>query len=157
MKIENKLFRAWGKYTKKMYNVAGMNWSDDNIISEICIDTGNERVYRDATNYIIMQYSGIEDCNDVMAYEGDIIQYFAKSEKNNVNYDSSYISNPGLITFGKLREGYDNYHICFMTEDCPLNDEYCNFVIIGNKYENPELLNIDIPYEKRKLLGEVLK
>ena len=54
IKIENKLFRTWGKYTKKMYNVTGMHWSNDNIISEICIDTGNERVYRDATNYIIM-------------------------------------------------------------------------------------------------------
>jgi hypothetical protein len=64
-----------------------------------------------------MQYTGLKDWNDKEIYEGDIVEY------RNRNYDI-------YIIYGKF---------IGCNEISPENEEY---KIIGNIYENPELMRL---------------
>ena len=124
-------FRAWNKYKNEMNRrvaVSGKNviaiWADD--YGQICsrfIDDQNDARY----DYIAMQYTGLKDKNGVEAYHKDI----------------------GIDKFNKkvIIEWNEN-HLCYglLTIDDIVKDEW-NFClkdlveIIGNIYENKELLN----------------
>ena len=73
---------------------------------------------------IIMQYTGLKDKNDKEIYEGDIV----KCEMKGFNIENSVIE--------YIENGYwikDKYEKCHLP-----NKEYRE--VIGNIYENPELL-----------------
>lgn len=84
--------------------------------------------------YILMQSTGLKDKNDKLIFEGDIV--------NGANYDRPYSqhSDIGKILFCSetckfVLKQPDNWHTI------ELDKEYCkNMEVIGNIYENPELL-----------------
>lgn len=73
-------------------------------------------------DYVVMQYTGIQDKNGIEVYEGDIV--------TNITGDK------GVVEYQLRSKGYipiNNYgHCC--------NDVWESFEVIGNIYENPELL-----------------
>ena len=104
-------FRAWDRDLKKMYK----KWT---VIPE------------DDRSHILMQFTGLEDKNCKEIYEGDIvIQDFDNC--------GSEASTKCIIEFYKgTFKGFSNvrneyFHPCY----------FLNCKVIGNKFENPKLLD----------------
>lgn len=77
-------------------------------------------------NFVIQQFTGLFDRNGKEIYEGDIIQYnYPKNEKNN------------KVLVRWTTEEYDN-HPGFIIRDS--FEQYGDYEVIGNIYENPDLL-----------------
>lgn len=94
------------------------------------------------------QFTGLTDCNGVKIFEGDIIRW----------HDNTELSVGGQIAevcFGKYRDAesvFDDiyplgFYIRFSDKNCVTTswlDEYKNyFDIVGNIYDNPELLEVN--------------
>ena len=82
----------------------------------------------------IMQYTGLKDKNGVEIYEGDIIKY----DFNSLNYRIEFI-NAEFIA----RRFYENIENLYPTEF----DFGKECEVLGNIYENPELLNDEMKAE----------
>ena len=76
-----------------------------------------------------MQYTGLKDNDGKEIYESDILEYKHTGEIVIVDWDSEI----GCYIFDNENEKEQDVYIC----DMSLSNEY---KIIGNKYENPELL-----------------
>lgn len=110
-------FRAWGHYPYKLdgKNEMRYNWQDSEYIEYVGFDGSN--------HFEIMQYTGLKDIDGKDIYEGDILKMFGEDRYCEVRYDE-------LSASFRLRnnEGWQLYNPLFMGE------------VIGNIYENPELL-----------------
>lgn len=117
-------FRAWSETLKKM------DYSPMNAIGfDGCIYFGNA----DITGFhdCIMQYTGLHDKNGKEIYEGDIVANTVNDRKAEVKF-GEYISEFGTRLYGFY------YHTCDYQYDVRADTK--NMYIIGNIYENPELL-----------------
>lgn len=110
-------FRVWDYDEKKMY------YQDDLIISFDKIGE-DVYVYKNETveplyNYELMQYIGLKDRNGQEIYKGDVLEYTFNEETNR----DMIVYSGNMFTYK---------HACRWSL---FQDE-----IIGNVYENPELL-----------------
>lgn len=108
-------FRAWNKYRKEMiapYDGDFIKWHAPSNYAD---------------HYVIMQCTGLRDKNGGLIYEGDVV----KTDYDNhvVIYDNDVW--PDL-------DGYDNgdYYEGFF----PQSHQWARFEVIGNIWENPELV-----------------
>lgn len=113
-------FRAWNEVLEKMYS-----WNE-------FLNTNMKQTFiaSESTAMILMQYTGIKDKNGKEIYEGDIVKV------KNVDYHI------GKIIYD---EEYAEYEINCKYAIFPISLCYGDFndldiEIIGNIYENPELL-----------------
>ncbi len=136
---ENK-FRAWDKEQKKMWiheEDTGDNFDKMNGIGGFYYNYGVCDYYKE--DFILMQYTGLKDCNNVEIYEGDILK--GKDGKINVVVWSNKLS--GYILGTWLKKGKQK-DLDINTLEEKLVD--CSYFIadkdeiIGNIYKNPELL-----------------
>ena len=134
-------FRAWDLKTKTMHTVENINFCGRetvtvqyNPIKKISLDS----VY-------LMQYIGVQDKNGVEIYEGDVIHW------DPVRPVESYTP-----TYAKTKR-LDDYIIQWNAARCEFwaepgelghaymnisqSDLSMNWKVIGNIYENPELVN----------------
>ena len=74
------------------------------------------------------QYTGLKDRDGKEIYEGDIIRWYPNRPKNYNDEIVEYIGN--AFSLGGWYEG-----------DYPDTEKYCK--VIGNIYENPELLKLE--------------
>lgn len=122
-------FRAWDEEDKRMY-------CDDKVIVTFIGFLEEVYVKRNSTvdeliDYKLMQYTGIKDSNGNEIYEGDIVKiedYFGGDLIGNIIYDE--------ITAGYVFNKGNEINYFQITLDL---EDYVHYVI-GNIYENPELL-----------------
>jgi len=108
-------FRAWVGQALKMFEVSDISWRDDKFFSFVEPDGGE---WYEGANPILMQYTGLKDKNGKEIYEGDVVR----------KYTGKIIE----IKWQELGDAGACYGYGFNQEgDCE---------VIGNVYENPELL-----------------
>ncbi|WPS54794.1 YopX family protein [Streptococcus sp. S1] len=122
-------YRAWDKRDKEIYLVYEVNWDDgkfDYIGDAITF-------YRGAEEVELMQSTGLFDKNGKEIFEKDILDY--NGRKVIVKWHGSYAS----FIYEFVDELKNR-----KTEWKPLYLSYYKFEVIGNIYENPELLEVEI-------------
>ena len=122
-------FRAWTEEGKAMY-YGVYPFKDDTLLLSYDGIAFDEVP---ASDFILMQSTGLKDKNGKEIYEGDIVKYEAgcNTVTEEVVYDKNYAgfgvkdADANIIfTFGELAEDID----------------LSSIEVIGNIYENPELL-----------------
>lgn len=142
-------FRAWDKDNKEMV-YAGRPFSDPELwyLSDVNGDSyelkltiGNHGDYSRKVDFELMQFTGLKDKNGKECYEFDIVQFTPPKRK------SGFTKKPTpmvviwhekkarfTLLIGKGKTGELNY----MNLAVALADP--NHEIVGNRYENPELM-----------------
>ena len=126
-------FRAWDKKLKKMFEVSFIDF--DTKLIGLNIDL--EIIIFDFEDIILMQSTGLVDKNGKEIFEGDVIAIEVDDTETPINARISQNSKIGVLMF----------HVFEDNEDVPmvelLEDNSVAFEIIGNVYENPELLEVE--------------
>lgn len=131
--------RAWVKTEKRMVetdDLLGINYEDKEIITQKIYFESGLPVERDIDNYdfdeiVLMQSTGLKDKNGKEIFEKDIVDY--KGRKAIVKWHGSY----ACFIYEFVDELKNR-----TAEWQPLFLSYYHFEIIGNVYENPELLEV---------------
>jgi len=114
-------FRAWHIPTKKMFDV--FSWCKDCVFEDSMDGVGTSPTLpAEAKDCVLMQYTGIKDCNGKEIYEGDIVIPFSLENYNN----KSTI----VYEFNQFR---------IKGEYLYWNWDLRQIEVIGNIYENPEM------------------
>jgi uncharacterized phage protein (TIGR01671 family) len=120
-------FRAWDKKNKIMLPVCCWEMGAVGYISTGSYDDidGNEKTGGVVQEYEIMQYTGLEDRNGKRIYEGDIVE---------ASFKQYYDHHPRHVLI-KYEDG------CFCAkEEIELYNFNSECKVVGNIYENPELM-----------------
>ena len=119
-------FRAWDKETKTMNGMAEIYRNRN---QEIELRPRDEDI-------ILMQSTGLKDKNGKEIFEGDVIAIEVDDTEMPINARVFQNSKIGVLMF----------HVFEDNEDVPmvelLEDNSVAFEILGNIYENPELLEV---------------
>lgn len=123
-------FRAWHKKIKEMFydvqnSFHSLGDKDDNKTGYFPDYHGFNEVLKDK-NLILMQYTGLKDENKKDVYEGDIVQ------------TDDYGLRQGIVKGGYSGGGVFNGF--YISSDYLFTPEEQDLEVIGNVYENPELL-----------------
>jgi uncharacterized phage protein (TIGR01671 family) len=127
-------FRAWCKPENKMYYLDNINrvfvlsndlsWDLGDASYEWEVDGAKYHPTIKEKNDVLMQYTGLKDKNGKEIYENDILKAHGIVKWNDKEYRWSAID----LSWNDKREWHD---LDYLTSP---------FEIIGNIYENPELL-----------------
>ena len=141
-------FRAWRKDKKEMSSE--FTFMNSISISNMCFDTDG---LPDDRYSILMQCTGLKDKNGKLIYEGDVLEYIDECRKKKHDDEKEYISHycvgysdelsscgccfPEFMGAGFSAENLSRSWGC-------LTEVWDACEIIGNKFENPELLKEEI-------------
>ena len=120
-------FRIFDKKNKKILEVDTL-FINEGMFKPVGGDEYSVYNYNNAYYSKLMQYTGLKDKNGVEIYEGDIVRY----EFNKLNYRIEFVNAEFTA-----RRFYQNIENLYPTEF----DYGKECEVIGNIYENPELLN----------------
>lgn len=124
-------FRAWNKATKEMHeadDIVSLNFEE----KQICVQTifFGQLSYYDFDDIVSMQSTGLKDKNGKEIFEGDILS----DEGSELEDEWVYVS-----VINK-----DGMYYCLENEIHGVSGALIDFVpyysVVGNIYENPELL-----------------
>ena len=126
-------FRFWDKETKTMQKSPKIELRQGMTLDTIFDD---DRV-------IFMQCTGLKDKNSKLIYEGDIVKYLCPAEYCSDGLHKCpecYSGENGSVYYD---EDSAMYEYISKSDQCPLTDNIRteeDLEVIGNIYENPELL-----------------
>jgi len=131
------LYRAWHKKQKKMYVVYGIDWFNGKIL----ITTNDFVRWFKIDHFIIMEYSGLRDRKRTPEYPegqgicvGDIIQFPIVLQQSNGKTQETMVKD--IVAYD--HEG-GSFIVSSLGDLLALHNDECE--IIGNVYENPELIS----------------
>ena len=114
------IFRAWYKRHNSMEYINDLYWFEENGIRDFNDD-----------NYIFMQNTGLKDKNGKEIYDSDIVKVTWGSGKI-VFYEVKYCGSLGYHYLRDTKNKEDDDIICIY--------DYSQMDVIGNVFDNPELL-----------------
>ncbi len=119
-------FRAWDNDIKKMYPVSTLDSDGKLTFTHHALpeDTQAGTDCRHLINYELMQFTGLHDSKGKEIWEGDLIKNASRNEVK--LHEVRWMDGKFLGVYGRL--AYDLY--------CEVRE----IEVIGNIYENPELL-----------------
>lgn len=134
-------FRAWDKFQEEMVSVDRINFDVEEIDVVIKKTESVEDFYSCGFDEIeLMQYTGVKDKNGKEIYEGDIYKTEQGSICKVIWYQNGW---KGHYRFKKTYQGesyIDEEYLELRQTDC----KRWGVEVIGNVYENPELLEVKI-------------
>ena len=113
-------FRAWDKHHNSMEYINDLYWFEENGIHDF-----------NDNNYIFMQNTGLKDKNGKEIYDSDIVKVTWGSGKI-VFYEVKYCGSLGYHYLRDTKNKEDDDIICIY--------DYSQMDVIGNVFDNPELL-----------------
>ena len=113
-------FRAWDKHHNSMEYINDLYWFEENGIHNFNDD-----------NYVFMQNTGLKDKNGKEIYDSDIVKVTWGSGKI-VFYEVKYCGSLGYHYLRDTKNKEDDDIICIY--------DYSQMDVIGNVFDNPELL-----------------
>ena len=127
-------FRAWSSGRKEMTEVENINFKGN----AVYLISKYLRLVANLDETELMQYTGLQDENGVDIYEGDIInlsyEYFDGHFRDNEIVGKVYFEDS---SFRMSYKKYDEIREWRIDEP-----EILSIEVIGNIYENPELLEV---------------
>lgn len=118
-------FRAYLKNEKKIIYVKSIDWDENGNLISINYPEGKDYFGYKEDDIVLMQYTGYKDKNGKEIYEGDIVKYRNNLYQVKWVFFSFYIHR---IDGRSLKE----------LEEIAIDEK--GMELIGNIYENPELL-----------------
>lgn len=113
-----------------MREVIGLYWFDEYI--KVTLKNGISSPIRACTRFVkLMQSTGLRDKNGVEIFAGDIIEVHLK--KGNLTFRVAQGCTQFVAFMGNLSNT-----LIEVIEDLEINDDF--YEVIGNIYENPELV-----------------
>lgn len=126
-------FRVWDKLDKEIYEVEDIGWFN----GEFDFIGDGITFKREADEVELMQSTGLFDKEGTEVFEGDIIAIEVEEIETPINAKIFQNNKIGVLMF----------HVFEDNEDVPmvelLEDNSVAFAVIGNIYENPELLEVE--------------
>ena len=125
-------FRAWHRELGRMMSISDM-WFNVDSLGEIGLNDSvmNDYITVSPDEIELMQTTGLFDKTNKEIFEGDIVDY--KGRKAVVKWHGSYAS--FIYRFvDELQERVSEWHPLFLA--------YYHFEVIGNIYENKNLLEV---------------
>ena len=130
-------FRAWHKTWEEMGQVKRIRFDDEGNVTTVLFKGKLLGVNAHVDEFVLMQSTGLKDKNGKEIFEGDIIAIEVDDTETPINARVFQNSKIGVLMF----------HVFEDNEDVPmvelLEDNSVAFEIIGNVYENPELLEVE--------------
>ncbi|PGA33305.1 hypothetical protein COL81_26900 [Bacillus toyonensis] len=132
-------FRAWDKVNKEMYRVGYIDFPSKKVQLAIIQDGICYKAFEaDLKDVELLQYTGLKDKNGKEIYEGDILESISgtvgNSEAKVMSIYEVVLDDRNSYSFGTRRKG--RTHI-----SSPIYRSATKYYkVIGNIYENPELL-----------------
>lgn len=123
-------YRMWNRITSQLHLVDGLYFDDK---EAEYVDDDNVLRFVSFKNVELMQSTGLVDEKGVEIFEGDIVQF----EDCYTETDFLYV-NTGIVEWSQGSFTITNRDSVEMGD--LLDGEFLDVTIIGNIYENPELL-----------------
>lgn len=123
-------FRAWDKKTETIQEIESISFKEKKlVIDQKSVTWFNSDYIRNFDEVELMQSTGLKDKNGVEIFEGDLVEH-----DDNLNGDWE--------TFEACEVVYDKDYaqFCFKWDAGNFLTDYRNLNVIGNIYENSELL-----------------
>jgi uncharacterized phage protein (TIGR01671 family) len=124
-------FRAWDKMNKKIFYLEHKeifyDLNDRNNLNLVFYKTNDKIIDEGIGDFELMQYTGLKDKNGKEIYEGDIVEI----EETGETY---------IVEFDIKKAKYIFRDNCGTGHNFDFNYYGNTFEVIGNIYENPELL-----------------
>ena len=144
-------FRLWCKDLEEMTEIEKMGFENNQLWYIRCIDHDKEETYfPENDDHVLMQYTNLKDKNSTEIYEGDIVKIKHTYEYPTMEgYERDWTTTIGEVAY--VHAGFDIKRISkdgievwqgITAMEC-LTDMLSEWEVIGNIYENPELLGGD--------------
>ena len=135
---QNKFLPSYADKGIMFYHEQGKDWHEKQVRDIVPVSWFLQDHNNNLKNYIVAEYTGLNDSDDVPIYEGDIVKY---------NPDKPNIERIGVIEFSDYYNGWgikDSH--CYPLSDFgqySLSSPFLSFnytEIVGNIFEHAELL-----------------
>ena len=132
-------FRAWDKEDKEIFQVIMISWFEGK--GMVLSGRGGSIVASDCE---LMQYTGLKDKNGKEVYEGDVVHRICLDENCNLEHI-------GVVTYSEkwcfwgideknIQRDLIGGYLAHLVFGSPQEDRIIPIEILGNIYENPELM-----------------
>ncbi|EMF0104970.1 YopX family protein [Enterococcus hirae] len=128
-------FRAWDKKTETIQEVESISFKEKKlVIGQGNVAWFNSDYIRNFDDIELMQSTGLKDKNGVEIFEGDIVAV------ENHPFQRKEDSSAGMEIEGDYAVGWNQHDLTWCAGDLLLARLKPYVRVIGNIYENPELL-----------------